>query len=122
MAPAELVERLKQENERLKHLLREERLTTDWLNDELDGANYEIHQRDLRLKECDRYIDRLHQQIEELKKQATADVQLPATITPPVVPAFVKPNLPDRRRRKKPGRKNGHHAALRPMPRKIDHH
>jgi hypothetical protein len=122
MALAEWVERLKQENEQLKHLLREERLTTNWLNDQLDGANYEIHQRDLRLKEKDRYIQQLHQQLEELKKQATADIQLPSTITPPVVPAFVKPNLPERRRRKKPGRKKGHQAALRPMPRKIDHH
>jgi len=33
MAAAESVERLKQENEQLKRLLREERLSTDWLND-----------------------------------------------------------------------------------------
>lgn len=37
------------------------------------------------------------------------------------VPAFVKPDkLP--RRRKRPGRKAGHAAALRPMPEKIDVH
>ena len=56
---------LRQENEHLKYLLGEERLTTQWLNDQLDGANYELHQRDLRLKEKDRYIQQLHQQIEE---------------------------------------------------------
>jgi hypothetical protein len=36
------------------------------------------------------------------------------------LPPFIKPNLPARRRRKKPGRKVGHPAALRPMPPKID--
>ena len=113
---------LKQENEQLKYLLREERLTTDWLNDQLEGANYELHQRDLRLKERDRYIDQLLQQIQELKKQATAEAQMPSATAPPVVPSFVKPNLPRRRRRKRPGRKKGLEAALRPMPRKIDHH
>ena len=112
---------LKQENERLNRLLREERLTVEWLNDQLDGANYELHQRDLRLNEKDRCIEQLRQQIEELKKQAVGEVQTPAA-TPPVVPPFVKPNLPMRRRRRRPGRKKGHQAALRPMPRRIDHH
>ena len=37
------------------------------------------------------------------------------------LPAFVKPNKPARRRRK-PGRKAGHAAALRPAPAKIDVH
>jgi transposase-like protein len=37
------------------------------------------------------------------------------------LPVFVKLNVP-RRRRKKPGRKKGHEAALRPMPARIDHH
>jgi hypothetical protein len=88
----------------------------------IEGLNYEMHQRDLRLKEKDRYIQQLHQQIEELKIQATADVQTSTAATPPIVPSFVKPNLPKRRRRKRPGQKKGHEAALRPMPRKIDHH
>ncbi len=35
------------------------------------------------------------------------------------VPAFVKPNVPEKVRRK-PGRPEGHPAALRPKPRKID--
>lgn len=38
------------------------------------------------------------------------------------LPPFVKPNVPGRRRRKKPGRKPGHPAALRPVPAKIDLH
>jgi hypothetical protein len=122
MAADGSVATLKQENAQLKYLLREERLTTDSLNDQLDGANYEIHQRDLRLNEKDRYIAQLLQQIQELKKQATAGAQVSAATAPPALPAFVKPNLPERRRRKRPGRKKGHEAALRPMPRKIDHH
>jgi hypothetical protein len=113
---------LRQENEHLKYLLHEERLTTDSLLDQLDGANDEIHQRDLRLKEKDRYIEQLRQQIEELKKNATAGVASPPPITPPLVPALVKANLSKHRRHKKPGRKAGHEAALRPMPRKMDHH
>lgn len=36
-------------------------------------------------------------------------------------PSFVKPNVPDRPRRK-PGREKGHPAALRPRPKKIDVH
>jgi hypothetical protein len=38
------------------------------------------------------------------------------------LPPFVKPNVPAGRRRKKPGRKPGHPAALRSMPARIDLH
>lgn len=72
-------------------------------------------------------IDRLEQRVEKLVaenvllrqrvKDLTAQLkQKPA----PAVPAFVKANLPARTR-KKPGRKAGHAAALRPMP-AIDTH
>ena len=37
------------------------------------------------------------------------------------MPPWVKANVP-KRRRKRPGRKAGHAPALRPVPRKIDHH
>src|SRR3954452_18507084 len=37
--------------------------------------------------------------------------------TPP--PAFAKPSLPPRRKRKKPGRPEGHPAALRPPPPEV---
>ena len=39
----------------------------------------------------------------------------------PAAPAFVKANVPEKAQRK-PGRKKGHPAALRPMPGKIDLH
>jgi transposase len=73
--------------------------------------------REIWLKEKDRRIAELEQQVEELKKQAT-DGNGAASAA---LPAFVKLNVA-RRRRRRPGRKNGHEAALRPMPAKIDHH
>lgn len=83
----------------------------------VSGLQYELRVRDLRLTEKDKYIAELEQRIEELKKQAVSGTQ-PASRE---LPSFVKLNAP-RRRRKKPGRKIGHQAALRPMPAKIDHH
>ena len=97
--------------------------TITLLQAQVDGLEYELRVRDIRLEEKDRRIAELEQRVEELKRQAVA---------PPdphgnngnghALPAFVKPNLPLRRRRKRPGRKVGHEAALRPMPRKIDRH
>src|ERR1700735_2690479 len=57
---------------------------------------------------------RLKQQNLELRARASAqDDKTPAP--------WVKPSVV-RRRRKKPGRKQGHPAALRPMPEQIDSH
>jgi transposase len=91
--------------------------TITMLEARVAGLEYELHVRDIRLAEKDRRIAELEQQVEELKKQATADTQ-PASAA---LPSFVKPNVP-RRRRRKPGRKKGHEAALRPLPAKINHH
>ena len=82
----------------------------------IEGLNYELHQRDLQLKEKDRWIEQLKQQIAELKAQALASK--PAA---PPLPAFVKLNVPDRPRQR-PGRPVGHEAALRKKPPKIDCH
>jgi hypothetical protein len=92
--------------------------TIEVLEATVEGLQYELHVREIRLKEKDDRIAVLEQRVEELKKQA-----LPASGGDAVraVPAFVKPNLP-RRRRKKPGRKAGHEPALRAAPRKIDYH
>ncbi len=94
------------------------RATITLLEAQVDGLQYELHMREIWLKQKDQRIAELEQQVEELKKQAVpaADASLPRELPP-----FVKADLP-RRRRKKPGRKDGHAAALRPMPRKIDHH
>lgn len=81
----------------------------------VSGLQYELRVRDIRLQEKDRRIAALEQQVEELKKQSM-DANGSATL-PPLVKANVA-----RHRRRRPGRKNGHEAALRPMPAKIDHH
>jgi hypothetical protein len=84
---------------------------------------YELRVREIRLREKDRRIAELEQQVEELKRQALASTgHANGNGTGDALPSFVKPGLPRRRRRKRPGRKAGHAAALRPMPRRIDHH
>jgi len=92
--------------------------TIETLEATVAGLQYELHVREIRLAEKDRYIVELEQRIEELNRQAMAHQPLQAA---PPLPAFVKPNLPPRRKRR-PGRKAGHEAALRPMPAKIDRH
>jgi len=73
-------------------------------------------------------IDRLEQRNEKLLaenkslKQKLADVTAELKQKPrPAPPAFVKANVAPRAARK-PGRKKGHPAALRPMPETIDVH
>jgi hypothetical protein len=80
------------------------------------GLQYELHMQEIRLKEKDLEIARLEQQVQDLTRQARADDDAAQ------MPPFVKPSLPARRRRKKPGQKAGHPAALRPMPEVIDVH
>jgi hypothetical protein len=105
----------------LRRQLAEAQGTNDYLEAMVDGLHYELHMRDVELKEKDRWIAQLQRQVEELKKQATeADDRSEAQ--PRELPPLVKPNLPKRRRRKRPGRKAGHEPALRPPPRKIDRH
>jgi transposase len=93
--------------------------TIHMLEATVSGLQYELRVREIRLAEKDKYIAELEQRVEELKKQAISNPPPP----PPScsLPLFLKPNLP-RRRKRKPGRKIGHDAALRPMPAKIDHH
>src|SRR5271154_6630302 len=91
--------------------------TITMLEARVGGLEYELRVREIRLAEKDKYIAELEQRVEELKKQAMEHVES----TPPPLPAFVKLNVP-RRRRKKPGRRLGHEAALRAVPTRIDHH
>jgi transposase len=93
--------------------------TITMLEATVEGLQYELHMRDIRLKAKDKYIAELEQRIEELKQEATAAVAGAGGSEPAALPAFVKPNVP-RRRRRKPGRKVGHEAALRPPPLWID--
>src|SRR6266851_4000305 len=99
----------------------------------LRGQNRHLH---LELNACrpalyraDMKIDRLEQrnqkltQENKLLKQKLADLtaQLRQQKTKLALPSFVKANVPQRPPRK-PGRKVGHPAALRPMPMMIDVH
>jgi len=76
-------------------------------------------------------IGRLEERVEKLSrekallKQQLADLTAKLKHKPAAaaaVPAFVKPNVPPRKGKKKPGRKAGHAAALRPRPATIDVH
>lgn len=90
--------------------------TITMLEARVEGLECELHVRELRLAEKDKYIAELEQRVEELRRQAAGGDEKPAS-----PPPFVKPGVP-RRRRKRPGREAGHEAALRPPPRRIDRH
>lgn len=90
--------------------------TIDCLEATVDGLHYELHMREIRLQEKDKRIAELQQQVQELKKRA-----VPGASPASLLPAFVKPNVPPKRK-KKPGRQVGHEPALRSMPARIDHH
>lgn len=95
------------------------------LEAQVGGLKYELRVRDIRLAERDRHIAQLEQRVAELTKQAVGAAPAGNGHTSnghASLPAFVKPNLPRPRQRRKPGRADGHEAALRPMPRTIDHH
>jgi hypothetical protein len=94
------------------------------LQAQVSGLEYELHMRELRLVEKDKRIAILEQQVLELKKQAMDQPEQPGVENDggsAGLPPFVKANV-KRRRRKTPGRKRGHAAALRPLPAKIDRH
>lgn len=92
--------------------------TIQMLEATVQGLQYELHMRDLRIKEQEQTISQLRQQVEELKKQALPAPAADQQQSKP--PAFVKANCP-RRRRRKPGQKKGHEPALRRVAR-IDQH
>jgi hypothetical protein len=62
---------------------------------------------------------RLQQQNRELTAAARGPGGQPDAKPPP---DWAKPSVPARRRRKRPGRKAGHPAALRPVPGRVDVH
>src|SRR6266487_825288 len=57
----------------------------------------------------------LRRQVAQLRQQLKSQPR-------PAPPAFIKPAVPDSKRRKTPGQKPGHAAALRPAPAQIDVH
>ena len=97
--------------------------------DRLQVELFDVNQRCSDLEDQNRRltaeVQTLARRVAELTTtlRASAKAGDPATASQdPQPPAFVKPNLPAGRRRKRPGRKAGHPAALRPMPEVIDVH
>src|SRR5438270_1412867 len=69
-----------------------------------------------RVAELERHNARLRQGNEQLQRELD---ELKQNKPPSGPPSFVKATLPPRRRRKKPGRPQGHPPALRPPPPEI---
>jgi len=94
-------------------LWEEKRVLREELGHRADQAGRvaELEKRCVRLeKENARLVRRVSQLTEKLAEKPKASP-----------PPFVKPNVPGKRR-KRPGRKAGHPAALRPKPKRIDEH
>jgi transposase len=93
---------------------------------ELRACRPELYHAGLRVGELEDRVAtleaenrRLRQQVKELTAVAAA-CPPPTLSSSPSLPPFVKANVKPRRPRKRPGRKAGHPAALRPMPAKVD--
>jgi hypothetical protein len=103
-----------QENQRLREengLLRQQLL-------QRDDSRRRLAELKRRCAELAAENRTLKVRVAELREQLkTEPLPQPARALPP----WVKANRPPRRRRR-PGRRVGHPAALRPMPRRIDHH
>jgi hypothetical protein len=108
------------------------RRENQWLRGERDYLRVQLFHADQRfsdLREHDERLaaenDRLRRQVDELRAARVADAAnanaAGAGAGADASPLGVKPSV-RRRRRKKPGRKQGHPAALRPMPAQVDAH
>jgi transposase len=93
------------------HELKELRAAVRELEALVGGLEYEIRARDYRIKRLEEENRTLRQRLQEQAPPPPAGGAGP--------PPFVKPHRPPGRRRK-PGRKAGHEAALRPPPGRVD--
>jgi transposase-like protein len=87
---------------------------------DLRAIRPELYQAQQKIDRQDQRIEALEAENQSLHKQL-AGAKAPMDVQPRPLPAFVKPNVPQKVK-KRPGRKAGHEAALRPMPEKIDQH
>jgi hypothetical protein len=103
------------------------RAENQWLRGDRDYLRVQLFHADQRFAELRSHDerlaaenDRLRRQVRELRAARVPDAADGAAADggPPLA---VKPSV-RRRRRKRPGRKKGHPAALRPMPEQIDAH
>jgi transposase len=90
---------------------------------ELRACRPELHHAGLRVGELEDRIKTLEAENRRLRQQVQELTAVAAAASPsssPSLPPFVKANVKPKGRRKRPGRKAGHAAALRPMPEKVD--
>ncbi len=87
----------------------------DWLRVEMYHADQRFAELEEECRRAEAENRLLQRRVEELTRKVLASAA-PDTPSPP---AFVKANVP-KRRRKRPGRKAGHAPALRPVPDHVD--
>jgi transposase len=99
------------------------RRENQWLRGDRDYLRVELFHADRRFADLRAHDEGLaaenellRRQVEELRSARVADTAAEAG-----TPLAVKPSVRGRRR-KRPGRKRGHAAALRPMPARVDLH
>ncbi len=91
------------------------------LRQELNALRPESYRDGIRIGRLEERLAKLSAENQILKRRV-ADLTAQVKQQPkPALPSFVRANVPEKKRRK-PGRKIGHVAALRPMPEKIDVH
>jgi hypothetical protein len=100
------------ENQRLRE---ENRLLREQLQKREESGQH-LAQLQERCAALSSHNARLRKQVAELRVRLSAPPQPQAPLPP-----FIKPNRQSRRR-KRPGRREGHAPALRPPPQKIDQH
>jgi hypothetical protein len=90
-----------------------------WLQLEINNLRREFCKRGRQIESLQQENAQLRAENARLKQQVE-ELTLPTRSVPEAqVPAFIKPAVA-RRRRRKPGRPAGHEAALRPLPVRID--
>lgn len=95
------------------------------LEQELRALRPRVYQADCRIDQLEQHLAKALSENARLKqrvKDLTVELKHKPKPAPVPVPAFVKANAAEGRPLKKPGRKKGHAAAVRPMPEKIDVH
>ena len=97
-------QRLRQENQRLRQRLSER-----------EDHSRQLAQLQQKHQRAIEHNAALRRQIAQLRQQLKNKPKPPP-------PSFLKPALPENKSRKRPGRKSGHAAALRPPPAHIDVH
>jgi len=95
-----------------------------WLQLELNAARRQLSEQHALTFELRNEVAVLRKEIATLKNRIAELTQASASKEPAAPagpPAFIKPNTPEKRRRK-PGRPAGHKGAFRRRPRKINRH